>query len=144
MEFEDEVRRMARLLWPSAEFDGAAIEEGRERDGIFETDEFVNVVECTVSHGKEKAIEDTAKIAKLIRKLTPKHPAKFIRGWFITLDEPTADQRAVVKSAVAKEKIQLVAASFDQFRSRFVDARSYLTQRELYPFGSVRDPNSGD
>lgn len=40
-EFEDEVRRIARLLWPGAEFDGAAIEDGRERDGIFETEEFV-------------------------------------------------------------------------------------------------------
>jgi hypothetical protein len=33
--FEDDVRRVARMLWPSAAFDGAGIENGRERDGIF-------------------------------------------------------------------------------------------------------------
>jgi hypothetical protein len=143
-EFEDEVRRIARLLWPVAEFDGAAIEDGRERDGIFETDEFVNVVECTVSRGKEKAQDDTAKIAKLIRRIAARQPGKFVKGWFVTLDEPTADQRAVVKNTVVKEKLQIVAVSFDQFRSRLVDARSYLTQRERYPFGSVRDPSTGN
>ena len=142
-EFEDEVRRIARLLWPSAEFDGAAMEDGRERDGIFETEEFVNVVECTVSRAKDKAQEDATKIAKLMRKLAARHPTKFVRGWFVTLDEPTADQRTVVKNAGTKEKLQILAASFDQFRSKLVDARSYLTQREHYPFGSVRDPGSG-
>ena len=67
-EFEDEVRRIARLLWPSAQFDGASIEDGRERDGIFETNEFVHVIECTVSHTVEKAREDSVKISKLIRR----------------------------------------------------------------------------
>lgn len=36
-----------------------------------------------------------------------------------------------------------MACSFDQFRSRLVDARSYLTLRAKYPFGSVRDPSTG-
>lgn len=146
-EFEDEVRRIARLLWPSAQFDGAAIEDGRERDGIFETTEFVHVLECTVSRAQEKAREDTIKIAKLIRRLAVKHPTKFIKGWFVTLDEPTADQRGTVKETAAREKIQpaqIAALSFDQFRSQLVDSRSYLEHRRSYPFGSVRDPSTGD
>jgi len=144
-EFEDEVRHIARLLWPSAEFDGAAMEEGQERDGVFETEEFVQVIECTVSRSKDKASDDAVKIAKLIRKLVVRHPAKFIKGWLVTLDEPTADQRSAVKHVVAKEKaaVQIVALSYDQFRARLVDARSYLSQRKIYPFGSVRDPESG-
>jgi hypothetical protein len=54
--FEDEVRRIGRLLWPAAEHGGAAIEDGRERDGVFETEDFVHIVECTTSRGKQKAI----------------------------------------------------------------------------------------
>src|SRR6185437_1796460 len=146
-EFEDEVRRLARLLWPSAQYDGSAIEDGRERDGIFEAAEFVHVIECTVSRAKEKAREDATKIAKLLRRLAVKHQTKFTKGWFVTLHEPTADQRSAVKETAAREKLQaaqVVAVSFDQFRSQLVDARSYLTQREHYPFGSVRDPSTGD
>ena len=96
--FEDEVRRIARLLWPSAQFDGAAIEDGRERDGIFETADFVHIVECTVSRSLEKARDDASKIAKLIRKYVVKRPTKFVKGWFVTLEEPTADQRGAVRS----------------------------------------------
>jgi hypothetical protein len=146
-EFEDEVRRIARLLWPTAQYDGSAIEDGRERDGIFQTPDFVHVIECTVSRSKDKARDDTLKISRLIRKLTVKHQTKFVKGWFITHEEPTADQRSAVRETAAKEKLQgaqVVAVSFDQFRSQLVDARSYLTQREHYPFGSVRDPSTGD
>ena len=44
-----EVLRIARHLWPSAAFGGAAIEEGRERDGIFVTEEMVHLIEATHS-----------------------------------------------------------------------------------------------
>src|SRR3954469_16418300 len=141
--FEDEVRRIARLLWPVAEFDGAAIEAGRERDGVFETDEFIQLIECTVSRAKEKAVDDANKLAKLIKRTIPKHPSKFVKGWFVTLEEPTADQRAAVKNVAARDKVQIVAVSFDQFRAKLIDARTYLTHRQRYPFGSVRDPQSG-
>lgn len=146
-EFEDEVRRIARLLWPSAQYDGATMDDGRERDGVFETPEFVHVLECTVSRGKDKARDDSAKIAKLIRRLTARHQTKFIKGWFVTLGEPTAEQRTSVKETAVREKLQgaqIVAVSFDQFRSQLVDARSYLLARRQYPFGSVRDPSTGD
>jgi hypothetical protein len=36
------------------------------------------------SHTLEKARDDSAKIAKLIRKLVVKKPTKFIKGWFVT------------------------------------------------------------
>lgn len=138
-EFEDEVRRIARLLWPAAEFGGARIIDDRERDGIFETSDLVNVIECTVSRSKVKAIEDTKKLEKLVKKLLPHVPDRKVLGWFVTLHEPTADQRNVVSATQGR----VVACSFDQFRSKLVDARSYLTQRKKYPFGSVRDPETG-
>ena len=33
-EFENEVRRIARALWPSAAYQGATIEDNRERDAV--------------------------------------------------------------------------------------------------------------
>ena len=39
--FENEARRIARELWPQAEHDGALNVDGRERDGIFETEECI-------------------------------------------------------------------------------------------------------
>ncbi len=138
-EFEDEVRRLARLLWPAAQYDGAANRDGRERDGVFETEEFVHIVECTVSRSKRKAQEDFAKLLTLIRRTEARYPQKFVKGWFVTLYEPTADQRGVF----SRSKNRVVCVSWDQFRSKLVDARSYLALRTNYPFGSVRDPESG-
>jgi hypothetical protein len=50
-DFENEVRRIARAKWPSAQFSGAQMLDGRERDGIFETEDSVHFVEATVSGG---------------------------------------------------------------------------------------------
>ena len=138
-EFEDEVRRIARLLWPAAEFGGAAVEDGRERDGIFETEDFVYLEECTVSRQKAKAVEDGNKLSALVRKVGASRPAKFVQGWFVTLNEPTADQREVIK----RQKARIVAVSFEQFRSKLVDGRAYVSARKNYPFGSLRDPQTG-
>ena len=138
-DFENEVRHIARLLWPAAQYNGAANRDGRERDGIFETEEFVHIVECTVSRTKQKAQDDFAKIQSLIRKTEARYPQKFVKGWFVTLHEPTADQRGIF----CKARNRIVCVSWDQFRSKLIDARSYLSQRENYPFGSVRDPQTG-
>jgi hypothetical protein len=82
-------------LWPAAQYGGSAIEDGRERDGVFESEEFVHLIECTVSKLKQKALEDSEKLQKLARKYGARFPRKFIKGWFVTLNEPTAAQRSV-------------------------------------------------
>lgn len=133
------MRRIARLLWPAAEYGGAIIDDGRERDGVFVGEEFVHLIECTVTNKKVKAEEDADKLSRLIRKYEVKYPTKHVKGWFVTLNEPTADQKTVVE----KRKGKVVALSYDQFRSRLVDARSYLSLREKHSFGSVRDPETG-
>lgn len=138
-QFEDEIRRIARLLWPKAEFGGAELQDGRERDGVFETEEFVHLVECTISRTKQKAVDDFAKLSKLLKQTEVRAPQKFCKGWFVTLDEPTADQRGVF----AKSKGRVVAISYDQLRGKLIDARSYLQLRAQYPFGSMRDPATG-
>lgn len=137
-EFEEAVRRIARQLWPVAEHGGAEIIDGRERDAVFHSEEFIDCIECTTSRSKEKAVNDGKKLEGLVRKFG-RNQSKFVRGWFITRDEPTADQRTVI----GKFQGKIQAISFEQFRSKLIDARSYLALREKHPFGSMRNPSTG-
>ncbi len=137
-EFEDEVRRIARELWPSAQYDGAAKHEERERDGVFVTEEMVHVLECTTSRKKDKAEQDIKKIAKLVGQLQASQRTRGVKGWFVTLNEPTADQRSIAD----RHKGTIISCSYDQFRAKLIDARSYVDLRRHHPFGSVRDPET--
>src|SRR5947207_2889854 len=47
--FENEVRRVARQLWPDAQYDGAHVVDGLERDGVFETEDCIHLLEATVT-----------------------------------------------------------------------------------------------
>lgn len=137
--FENEVRRIARALWPEAEFSGADIVDSREVDGIFETEDCIHVVEATTSRRMEKAKQDVGKISKLLRKLQGRSGTRAVRGWFVTSDEPTGDQR----KATDKFRSSINVLSFSQFQARLIDSKSYLSARDEYPFGSVRDPATG-
>lgn len=134
--FENDVRRIARQLWPHAEFSGAAIVDGREFDGIFDTEDCRHIIEATTSRRKEKAQQDIGKLVKLVRKNQRSCGTRAVRGWFITRDEPTADQRQVAK--LHRESVNIL--SFAQFQARLVDSHTYLQLRDEYAFGSVRHP----
>jgi hypothetical protein len=138
-DFENEVRRIARALWDSPISDGAIIEDGRERDGVFITEEMVHLLECTMDRTKKKAEEDVAKLVKLAAKYKMKYQMKGIKGWFVTLDEPTADQRTVAH----QHRDAIVIISYQQFKSQLIDASSYVDYRHSYPFGSMRNPGRG-
>ena len=138
--FEDEVRRVARALWPSAGLAGATKVDGHETDGVFLTDDCIHIVEATTSRRKEKAKSDLTKIAKLMRKLGNRDSTRVPRGWFVTRDEPTADQRGI---KVARDN-NIAILSLNAFQARLVDSREYLSARVNYAFGSVRDPETGD
>jgi hypothetical protein len=138
--FEDEVRRVARALWPAARYSGATKIEDRERDGVFETEECIHLVEATTSRKLEKAKQDIKKLVTLATKLQRTTTSKAIRAWFVTRDEPTADQRHVAE----KHRTVVTVLGFSQFQARIIDARSYLDARDKYPFGSVRDPVTGE
>lgn len=138
-EFENEVRRIARHLWPSAQYGGAAVIENRQRDGVFETEECIHLVEATTSRQKDKAKADIGKLVSLAGSFRRRSVAKPLQCWFITRSEPTADQPGVA----SKHKGLVNVLSFSQFQSRLIDAPSYLQTREAYPFGSVRDPATG-
>ncbi len=139
IEFEDEVRRIARELWPIAEYGGARIIDGLERDGVFETEECIHLVEATVSRTKAKAEKDCKKLKELAALKQRAYPSKAVRCWFVTREEPTADQKEVS----LRTGNQVIAVSFSQFQSKLVNAKQYLELRQNHPFGSVRDPISG-
>lgn len=134
-DFEDEVRRIARLLWPAAEFSGAANVDGSERDGVFETEECTHLLEVTTLRTKAKAASDIEKLVTLATKLSKRATTRAVRCWFITRDEPTADQRQVADG----HRGLVNAMSFAQFQSRLIDARAYLTAREQRQFGSAHE-----
>lgn len=138
-QFENDVLRIARALWPAAAYSGASKVDGQERDGIFETDECVHLVEATTSRRKDKAEKDIGKLVKLAQKYQKKAISKATRCWFITRDEPTVDQRKVAE----KHRAMLNALSFAQFQSHLIDSMSYLASRDQYHFGSVRNPATG-
>jgi len=138
-DFENEVRRVARALWPEARYSGAVTVDGRERDGMFETEECIHLLEATTSRRLDKAKEDIGKLVALASRLQRSSSHKAVRCWFVTREEPTADQRKPAE----KHKSFLTALSFSQFQSRLIDVRTYLAARENYAFGSVRDPVTG-
>lgn len=142
--FEDEVRRVARQLWPSAEYDGARMVSGREHDGVFITEENVHLVECTISRGKDKAAKDVEKLAKQATSLRSLHPDKAIKCWFVTYYEPTADQRSIVNSQNKHSNTQVVAVSLEQFRSKLIDSKTYLSFRKDFRFGSMEPKDARD
>ncbi len=143
-DFEQEVRRLARLRWPQGAMGGAEMVADRERDGIFITEDCVHLVECTVSRAKAKAKQDLEKLFELCKKYRSSHQDHAVKCWFITLEEPTADQRACRKDKEFKGAPDYLfnIISFAQFQAALVDARSYLQLRSQHKFGSVYDPRT--
>ena len=137
--FEDNVRRIARELWPAAEYDGSTITGGRERDGVFETEECVHFVEATTSKRMEKARYDVNKLEQAIREHNKKGTGKPARGWFVTRDEPYGRPAKHIRPKARVHK----GLSFHQFQGHLVDASAYLSARNHYPFGSIADPVTG-
>lgn len=135
-EFEQRVREIARILWPSAEWGGASVRLGRERDGVFVTEDVVHIVEATTSRRRDTVEENARKTISLIKELRKDHPNKAMRGWIVTRDEPTADQRDTIER---QRKFGVVICSYAQFSSRIVDASTYLERRLNYGFGSARN-----
>jgi hypothetical protein len=135
-QFEVEVLRIARLLYPGAT-GGSTNFAGQERDGVLIGHEVAVAIEATRSRKLDKAEKDGKKLKQLTDSLARTYATKAIRGFFITADEPTAAQRDAIK----KQGGPLVSAmSFAAFRRGLFDASAYLEARGDYPFGSARDP----
>jgi hypothetical protein len=138
-EFESNIRRVARAMWPDAEDGGAELVDGREVDGLFHTAEVVHMVEASMSRKVEKAKEVGPKLQRHLKK----HRASgglFAKAWFVTNDDPTAEQKKVLRDF--DPSIQVL--SFDQFRAKLIDGREYLKLRNEAPWGSAVDPVTED
>jgi hypothetical protein len=140
-DFENEVRRIARALWPSAEHSGAAIEDGRERDGVFHTEDVIHLVECTMQRAKDKTEKDIRKLSQLARSY--RASGKAVKCWFVTLEEPTAEQRQVVDKA-RRDNIVIEILSYAQFRDKTINSLDYLSLRFQYRFGSMEEKWNDD
>ncbi|OZI61780.1 hypothetical protein CAL28_21260 [Bordetella genomosp. 11] len=113
--------------------------DGRERDGVFQTEEAVHFIEATTSRTQDKARKDSKKLHQAVVQQIKETPLKGARGWFVTAEEPTADQRKEVERT---GKGQVVAVSFAQFQQSVIDVGAYLSARMNHVFGSVLDPET--
>lgn len=137
-EFEHSVIEIARNLFPADAFGGSTIYEGKERDGIFKTDAVIAVIECTTSRKKDKAEKDGAKLKSAAERLSRENPFTAIKAYFITRDEPTADQRDAIK----KIGPPVAILSFRSFQRLLIDVGTYNNVRKSHRFGSARDPET--
>lgn len=142
-QFEQEVRRIARLRWPEAEFSGSEVFTGQERDGVFITEDCVHLLECTMLRERAKAEKDLNKLFGLWKLFRVSHPEKAVKCWFITRHEPTSDQRACRKEIKGAPENLFNIISFSQFQQRLIDIAGYLQLRNLHKFGSIYDPLTG-
>lgn len=138
--FEAEVIAVARALFaPDRPFQGAGVLDGQERDGIFHGEDAVILVEATTSRRLDKAQKDGRKLKQACEEMARKHRFKAVKAFFVTRDEPTAEQRRFIESLDAP----IVACSLVQLRSMIIDSRDYLNVRADNPFGSARNPGTG-
>jgi len=79
-DFENEVRRVGRALWPEARYSGALKLDGRERDGIFETEDCIHLLEATTSRRLDKAQQDIGKLTSLAGRLKGDSRQKAVRA----------------------------------------------------------------
>lgn len=133
--FEQEVRNTARALWSTDAGQGAPIVfDGRERDCVFEQEDVTHYIECTTDRTMQKLKDDAKKMMAFRDKMNRAN--RLVRLWFITREEPTADQRTFGKNS------GLNVMSLKEFRKKIIEGSKYIDLRSNYPFGSARDLNN--
>lgn len=135
LQFEDEVRNIARNLFSNSPGQGSELIDGRERDGVFWNGSFYTVIEATTLKTKDKAETDAKKTHDLVLKL--RQDGHMAQGLLITLHEPTPDQKQVIKAKKYERTTRII--SFDELRAQLFDSLTYINNREKKRFGSVYD-----
>lgn len=139
--FEREVIEIAIKLWGKSDpFQGSTMVDGKERDAVLIEDERITIIEATVSRRLDKAQKDGKKIRDLCKEMMRKYPYKAVRGYFVTRDEPTAEQRDFISGL---EGVKVSAVSYNQIRKLLIDSPEYLSRRATYSFGSARNLITG-
>lgn len=141
--FEAEVLRIARALWPQAEYDGSTMALNKERDGVFITEECIHLLEATAEKKKDKAIKDATKLVELYKFHQNIARDKPIQCWLVFRHEPTAEQRDATRAIQKPRNLNINCLSYQQFQSKLINAQQYLSARDGYRFGSIHDPRDG-
>ncbi|MFC5751687.1 NACHT domain-containing protein [Actinomadura rugatobispora] len=131
--------KLARAIHDPTDTQGASMQGGKERDAVFITNESIHIYEFTVSRTKDKATQDAKKIIELIETLhkRPENSYKNFTGWFVTREEPTADQRQAIAVLLKNKHVTVHAISIATLYKRLCDSEAYLAARENAPFGSI-------
>ncbi|GAB3645356.1 hypothetical protein GCM10028833_04890 [Glycomyces tarimensis] len=112
---------------------------GKERDAVFILEDTIHAYEFTVSGSSSKARQDARKLGELLNDLgkMSENSFKTKTGWFITRNEPTADQRRTVSEESRKAQVTIHPASINTLQRRICDSTAYLRARDEAPFGSI-------
>lgn len=134
-DFENEVRNIARALWPGVPGSGAAqIIDGRERDCIFEEEHLTHYLEVTALNTLDKVKRDVEKMVQFRETLS--RSGRPVKLWVVTYFEPSAHQRTHCR----QHRVEIL--SLMEFRRRIIDASQYLELRQNYAFGSATNPEN--
>lgn len=138
-EFELRGLALARALHDPSGTQGAIMFGGSERDGVFVGHDAIHAYEFTTSGLKSKADKDAQKLADLLRALgsQPGNALKSRTGWFVTRDEPTAEQRMAASSAAQRAGERVHAISISTLHQQICNSELYVQARDNAPFGSI-------
>lgn len=137
--FEVRALALARAIHDPLGLQGPMMVLGQERDGVFVSDDAIHVFEFTIRRDKEKARSDGTKLADLLDHLAKEQSNKFKSrtGWFVTAEEPTADQADAIRAVSKARSVPLHAVSFSTLRRRICDIEGYIAARDAAPFGGA-------
>ncbi|WP_404436930.1 NACHT domain-containing protein [Microbacterium aerolatum] len=138
-DFEHRGLNLARALHDPVGSQGAVMHAGRERDGLFVSNDDIHVYEFTIGRTTDKAIKDGEKIAELLKAVgkKPGNSLKSRTGWFVTLEEPLANQRSAIESIATKHGERIHAISIATLNARICNSEMYIQARDNAPFGST-------
>lgn len=144
-DFELLALHVAQSIHDPSGAQGSLMHKGRERDGLFISSDAVHAYEFTTDRKKAKAEKDASKLRELLLDLSasPEHRHKTFVGWFVTREEPTADQRKAVTDQL-RPGLDIRAISFKSLQGRICDSERYLAVRDEAPFGSTNYARSSE
>ncbi|TQM63728.1 NACHT domain-containing protein [Humibacillus xanthopallidus] len=144
-DFEVRVLAIARAIHDPLGLQGSRMILGKERDGVFISEDAINVYEVTTSPAKAKAVKDGQKLAELVKHLKSARENRFksATGWFVTAGEPTAEQREAIRSISRTSTYDIHIVSVQTLRGRLCNVEGYLAARGQSPFGSVYSDHAG-